>query len=92
VSDDKDGMYCSICGGVRPDRITTKQILVDGKETGIEKLDAIIAEVGALRLSGDGAIAGALLARVHKENYVPTKKADAYAAALLAEYKKAVKQ
>ena len=34
--DDKNGYYCSICGGIPPDRITTKRILIDGKETGID--------------------------------------------------------
>ncbi|HUT38553.1 MAG TPA: hypothetical protein VMW77_04525 [Methanoregula sp.] len=29
---DKDGCYCSICGGILPDKITTKRVLIDGKE------------------------------------------------------------
>jgi len=33
--DDKEGYYCSICGGIPPDKITTKRILIDGKETGM---------------------------------------------------------
>ena len=43
--DDKDGYYCSICGGIPPDKITTKRILIDGKETGIDHLDWIFDEV-----------------------------------------------
>ena len=41
--DDKDGYYCSICGGIPPDKIKTKMILVDGKETGIDQLDWILS-------------------------------------------------
>ena len=87
AGDEKDGYYCSICGGIPPDKITTKRILVDGKETGIDQLDWIISDVAKQNLSGDAAITEALLLRVKKFNYVPTKKTDAYAAALLAEYK-----
>ncbi len=43
--DDKDGYYCSICGGIPPDKITTKRVLIDGKETGIDHLDWIFDEV-----------------------------------------------
>ncbi len=31
---DNDGYYCTICGGIPPDKITTRRINVDGKETG----------------------------------------------------------
>lgn len=85
---DKDGYYCSICGGVPPDKITTKKILVDGKETGIDQLDWIMAEVRKLGLTNDAAITEELLKRVKTLNYVPTKKTDAYGRALLAEYRK----
>jgi hypothetical protein len=33
--DDKDGYYCSICGGIPTDQITTRRIRIDGKKTGI---------------------------------------------------------
>ena len=49
--DDKDGYYCSICGGIPPDKITTKRILIDGKETGIDHLDWIFDEVKSSRWS-----------------------------------------
>ncbi len=85
---DKDGYYCSICGGIPPDKITTKRILIDGKETGIDHLDWIFDEVKKLTLIDDTAITEELLKRVKEFNYVPTKKTGVYAAALLAEYKK----
>jgi len=86
--DDKDGYYCSICGGIPPDKIKTKMVLVDGKETGIDQLDWILAEVRKLRLSNDTAVTEELLKRTQALNYVPTKKKDVYGAALLEEYKK----
>ena len=86
--DDKDGYYCSICGGIPPDKITTKRILIDGKETGIDHLDWIFDEVKNLTLVDDTAITEELIKRVKEFNYVPTKKADVFAAALLMEYKK----
>jgi len=86
--DDKNGYYCSICGGIPPDKITTKRILIDGKETGIDHLDWIFDEVKNLTLVDDTAITEELIKRVKEFNYVPTKKADLYAAALLMEYKK----
>jgi hypothetical protein len=42
---DQDGYSCTLCGGIPPDKITPRQILVDGKATGIDKLDWILAEV-----------------------------------------------
>jgi len=86
--DEKDGYYCSICGGIPPDKITTKRILIDGRETGIDHLDWIFDEVKKLTLADDTAIAEALIKRVKDFNYVPTKKTDIYTTALLAEYKK----
>ena len=86
--DDKDGYYCSICGGIPPDKITTKRVLIDGKETGIDHLDWIFAEVKKLGLDNDEAIAEQLLRRVKEFNYVPTKKTGVYALALVAEFKK----
>lgn len=86
--DDKDGYYCSICGGIPPDRITTKRVLIDGKETGIDHLDWIFAEVKKLNPDTDEAIAEELLKRVKEFNYVPTKKSGVYAQALVAEFKK----
>lgn len=85
---DQDGYYCTICGGIPPDKINIRQILVDGKETGIDKLDWIIAEVRKLNLSDDTAITEELLKRTKALNYVPTKKINDYGLALLMEYKK----
>lgn len=86
--DDKDGYYCSICGGIPPDKIKTKMILVEGKETGIDQLDWILAEVKKLKLTDEAAIRDELLKRTQALNYVPTKKKEAYGAALRVEYKK----
>jgi hypothetical protein len=86
--DDKDGYYCSICGGIPPDKITTKRVLIDGKETGIDHLDWIFEEVNKLQPPDDAALTEELMKRVKEFNYVPTKKSAEYEAALLAEYKK----
>jgi len=86
--DDKDGYYCSICGGIPPDKITTKRVLIDGKETGIDHLDWIFGEVHKLQPPDDAALTEELMKRVMEFNYVPTKKSAEYEAALLAEYKK----
>lgn len=83
-----DGQYCTICGGIPPDRITTKQVLIDGKATGIDHLDWIFAEVRKLEITNETRLAEEILKRVQQFNYVPTKKTDVYAAGLLAEYKK----
>jgi hypothetical protein len=85
---DQDGYYCTICGGIPPDKINIKQILVEGKATGIDKLDWILAEVKKLRLSDDTVITEELLKRTKALNYVPTKKSKEYGDALLSEYKK----
>jgi hypothetical protein len=86
--DDKDGYYCSICGGIPPDKITTKRVLIDGKETGIDHLDWIFDEVSKIRRPDDATLTEELMKRVKEFNYVPTKKSSVYAAAILAEYKK----
>ena len=86
--DDKDGYYCSICGGIPPDKITTKRVLIDGKETGIDHLDWIFEEVEKLKITDDAVVTDEIMIRVKQFNYVPTKKAGEYEVALLAEYKK----
>ena len=86
--DEKDGSYCSICGGIPPDKTKTKMIAVDGKDTGIDQLDWILADVKKMDLTNDAAITDELLKRTMALNYVPTKKKDAYGAALLAAYRK----
>ena len=87
---DKDGNYCSICGGIPPDRIKTKQILIDGKSTGIDQLEFVLDEVKKLKLENSTEISDELLKRVKVFNYVPTKKMAEYADALLAEYRKCI--
>ncbi len=57
AGDDKDGYYCSICGGIPPDKITTKRVLIDGKETGIDHLDWIFSEVKRLNPDNDAVLA-----------------------------------
>ncbi len=82
-----DGYYCTICGGIPPDRISIRQIPINGIPTGIDKLDWIIEEVRKLDLSDDLTITEELLKRTKVLNYVPTKKAAAYGEALLREYR-----
>lgn len=83
-----DGQYCTICGGIPPDRITTKQVMIDGKATGIDHLDWIFAEVKKLEITNDTRLAEEILKRVQQFNYVPTKKTDVYVAGLVAAYRK----
>ena len=85
--DEKDGYYCTICGGIPPEKISVRQIQVDGKPTGIDHLDWIVAEVKKLDLADDAAITEELLKRTKVFNYVPTKKAAKYGEALLAAYR-----
>lgn len=87
AGDEKDGYYCSICGGIPPDKIKTKQVLIDGKETGIDHLDFIFENVEKMQLTDSSAISGEIMKRVKEFNYVPTKKEAMYAEALLNEYR-----
>ncbi|MDD1718272.1 MAG: NAC family transcription factor [Methanoregulaceae archaeon] len=87
MTDEKDGKYCSVCGGIPPDEIKTQRILVEGKETGIDRLEWIIEEVIHLDLPDETIIKEELLKRVKQFNYVPTKKTEAYAGALMEEYR-----
>jgi len=89
AGDEKDGYYCSVCGGIPPDKIKTRRVLIDGKETGIDHLDFIIENVRQLRLTDDDAITDEIMKRVKEFNYVPTKREAQYAEALLQEYRKA---
>lgn len=85
---EKDGYYCSICGGIPPDKIKTKIILIDGRETGIDHLDFILENVMQLHIKDDNVITSEIMKRVKEFNYVPTKKEVLYAEALLKEYHK----
>jgi hypothetical protein len=87
AGDEKDGYYCSICGGIPPDKIKTRLVCIDGKDTGIDHLDFIINEVKKLKIVRDDEVAAELIKRVNEFNYVPSKKKELYAEALLKEYK-----
>jgi hypothetical protein len=87
MSGDKDGNYCTICGGIPPEGIHIRKILIEGKETGIDQLEFIISNVRKLGLTDDEKIAEELVHQVKVFNYVPTKKIPAYKEALLKEYK-----
>ena len=86
--DEKDGYYCSICGGIPPDKIKTKRVLIDNKETGIDHLDFIFENVKGLHLTDNATIASEIVKRVKVFNYVPTKKEALYSEGLLKEYRK----
>jgi hypothetical protein len=85
--DDKDGYYCTICGGIPPDQIKIRKIPIDGKETGIDRLDWILLDVVSLNLTNDELIINEIIKRVQQFNYIPTKKMTEYKKALLREYK-----
>ena len=85
--DEKDGYYCTICGGIPPDQIKIRKIPIDGKETGIDRLDWILLDVANLNLTNDETITMEIIRRVQQFNYIPTKKMAEYRKALLREYK-----
>ncbi len=84
-----EGDYCTVCGGIKPEAIKTRTILVEGKATGINQLDLIIDGVRKLRLDDDAAVRAELLRRAGAFNYIPTKKKEAYSDALMQEYRAA---
>ena len=84
---DQDGYYCTICGGIPPDQIKIKKIPIDGKETGIDRLDWILLDVADMNLTNDETIITEIIKRVQQFNYIPTKKMAEYRKALLREYK-----
>ena len=85
--DEKDGYYCTICGGIPPDQIKIRKIPIDGKETGIDRLDWILLDVWGMSLTNDETITDEIIRRVRQFNYIPTKKMAEYRKALLREYK-----
>lgn len=87
---EKDGDYCTVCGGIVPSGNDVRQIDVDGKVTGINKLDFIFSEVKKLNLTSENEIKEEIMKRATVLNYIPTKKKDSYAKALIEEYKKSV--
>jgi hypothetical protein len=59
-------------------KITTKRVLIVGKETGIDHLDWIYDEVTRLRINDDALLTTEIMKRVQEFNYVPTKKGGIY--------------
>ena len=90
MSDDKDGVYCKVCGGIVPQDTNIASIEVDGKPTGINQLDFILDEVKNLHLQSDSELRGELVKRAKVLNYIPTKMTDKYADALLTVYKERI--
>jgi hypothetical protein len=85
---ENDGYYCTICGGIPPDQIKIKKIEIDGKETGIDRLEWVLEDVASLNLTDDIRITDELTRRVQQFNYIPTKKMAEFRLAFLREYKK----
>ena len=92
MSDEKDGVYCKVCGGIIPQDTLIGSIEVEGKPTGINQLDFIIDEVTALHLGSDSDIRNELVKRAKVLNYIPTKMMEKYAEALLRVYKERMQQ
>ncbi len=78
AGDEKEGYYCTICGGIPQDQIKIKKIPIDGKETGIDRLDWILQDVLALDLAGDEKITDELVKRVKQFNFIPSLKMAEY--------------
>jgi hypothetical protein len=85
---EKDGTYCTICGGIPPDQVKIKKITIAGKDTGIDRLDWILRDVYRMGLVNDETITDELVKRVRQFNYIPTKKMAAYREALLREFRR----
>ncbi|OPY46719.1 MAG: hypothetical protein A4E42_00414 [Methanoregulaceae archaeon PtaU1.Bin222] len=66
-----------------------RQIPVNGIMTGITMLDESIADVKEQHLGSDAAVSEALMKKIRVYNYVPPGVAEAYARAIMEEYKKA---
>ncbi|HWQ64792.1 MAG TPA: NAC family transcription factor [Methanospirillum sp.] len=86
MTDDKDGVYCKVCGGIIPKNTTIGSIVVDGKATGINQLDYILNEVAALQMHSENEIKQELITRAKNLNYIPTKITEKYEVALFNEY------
>lgn len=87
MTNEKEGDYCTICGGIKPEAIKVRTVLVDGRETGINHLEMIVEGVRELHLENETAIREELLKRAGAFNYIPTKKKEAYTDALMREYR-----
>jgi len=87
AGDGKDGYYCTICGGIPPDQVKIKKIPIDGKDTGIDRLDWILADVAALGLGDNEEITDEIVKRVKRFNFIPSLKMAEYREAFLREYR-----
>jgi hypothetical protein len=67
-----------------------RQVKINGIMTGLTMLDESIADVKAQNPGSDAAILGALMKKIRICNYVPRGAEEAYARALMEEYKKTV--
>jgi len=65
-----------------------RQIQVNGIMTGITMLDESIADVKAQNITGEAGIRDALMKKIRVYNYVPPGVAEAYAQAVMEEYRK----
>jgi hypothetical protein len=92
MSDEKDGVYCKICGGIIPQDTKIGSIEVNGKATGINQLDFILDEVAALHLQSDRDTRNELVKRARVLNYIPTKMTEMYADALFRVYQERLQQ
>jgi hypothetical protein len=82
MSDDKP---CCAADALR--RI--RQVKINGIMTGITMLDESIADVMKQNLGHDAATREALMKKIRIYNYIPKGVEEAYASALMEEYKKA---
>jgi len=87
AGDEKDGYYCTICGGIPPDQIKIKKIEIDGRETGIDRIDWILLDVMALGLTDEERITDEIVKRVKRFNFIPSLREAEYRKALLREYR-----
>jgi hypothetical protein len=69
-----------------------RKIEAGGLTVGIAMLDEVIREVQTLDLPTEPGIRDELLKRVKLNNYIPKSAEDAYAAALLREYRSALEK
>ena len=81
----KDDKPCCAAEALR--RI--RQIPVNGIPTGITMLDECIADVKKQNPENDSLISEALMKKIRVYNYIPPNVSEAYARAILEEYKKA---
>ena len=72
-----DGVSCTVCGGIVPERITITRVPID-------RLEWILLDVANLHLFDEERI----VKRARRFNYIPTKKERVYRAAFLREYRR----